>query len=156
MDLSDRRTNFRLKGEMLALVMEVSCMNPGSTQKDYNLLQEGLDAMEFFFSEQNAVLTEHLHFLQETSQRKARIQPRDSFAMPPPSALRSCGLPPSPASAVPTAAGVKRGLEGEHADLPRPWARPRPGRGRGHPAGLLLCGLRSRSATGSRPAAGRL
>ena len=89
MDLSDRRTNFRLKGEMLALVMEVSCMNPGSTQKDYNLLQEDLDAMDFFFSEQNAVLTEHLHFFQETLQKMARTQPRDSFAMPPPFALRT-------------------------------------------------------------------
>ena len=72
-------------------------------------------------SEQNEVLTEHLHFLQETLQKMARIQPCDSFAMPPPSALRT------PASAVPTAAGVKRGLEGEHADSPRPCARPAPG-----------------------------
>ena len=78
-----------------------------------------VDAMEI--SEQNEVLTEHLHFLQETLQKMARIQPCDSFAMPPPSALRT------PASAVPTAAGVKRGLEGEHADSPRPCARPAPG-----------------------------
>ena len=57
MDQSDRRTNFRLKCEVLALEMEVSYSNPGSTQKEYNLRQAGLDAMEI--SEQNEALTEH-------------------------------------------------------------------------------------------------
>ena len=55
MDLSDRRTNFRLKHEVLAQAMEVSSANSCSTQKDYNLLQEDLDAMEI--SEQNEVLS---------------------------------------------------------------------------------------------------
>ena len=64
MDLSDRRTNFRLKREVLALAIEVSRANPSLTQKDYNLPQENLDAMEI--SEQNEVLTEHHHFLLET------------------------------------------------------------------------------------------
>ena len=73
MDLSDSRTNFRLKREVLSLAMEVSSANPGSTQKDYNLRQEDLDTMEI--SEQNEVLTDHLHFLQETLQKMARIQP---------------------------------------------------------------------------------
>ena len=76
MDLSDSRTNFRLKREVLASAMEVFSANPGSTQKDYNLRQEDLDAMEI--SEQNEVLTEvteHLHFLRDTLQKWLGFSP---------------------------------------------------------------------------------
>ena len=58
----------------------------------------------------------------------ARIQPRDSFLTPPPSALRT------PSSAAPTAAGVKCRIEDEHSDSPRPRVRPGPGL-RARPAG---------------------
>ena len=102
-DPSDRRTNFRLKRDVMVLATEVSKANPGTTMMHYNLHKEDLDQMEI--SEQNEVLTEHLHCLQEMLGKMDRIPPCDSFATPPPSALQT------PASAAPTAVGVKRGRE---------------------------------------------
>ena len=100
MDPSERVTNLRLKREMLVLAMNVSAACPGTLHKDYIQHKDELDAMEI--SEQNESLTEHIEFLQARLQ-KLQSMPRDSFATPPPSVLLT------PASAAPTAEGLKRG-----------------------------------------------
>ena len=81
--------------------------------------------------------------------KMARIPPCDSFATPPPSALRT------PASAAPTASRVKCGLEDEHADSPRP--RVRPASARGWPAcDFFLCGPAAPQPLGNgQPTGGR-
>ena len=113
-DPSDRMTNVRLKRQMLALAMDVSAACPGTVHTDYIVRGADLDAMEI--SDQNKLLTEQLSFLQERLQ-KLQAMPSDSFATPAPSALRT------PASAAPTAAGLKRGRE-EESSSPRPRVRP--------------------------------
>ena len=114
MDPSDRMTNLRLKRQMLALAMDVSAACPGTLHTDYIVRGADLDAMEI--SDQNKSLTEQISFLQERLQ-KLQAMPSDSFATPAPSALRT------PASAAPTAAGLKRGRE-EESSSPRPRVQP--------------------------------
>ena len=46
MDPSDRRTNLRLKREMLVLAMDVSAACPGTNLNNYFLHKDELDAME--------------------------------------------------------------------------------------------------------------
>ena len=46
MDPTDRRTNFLLKREVLALAQKISDVRPGTTILDYNLRCEDLDPME--------------------------------------------------------------------------------------------------------------
>ena len=46
MDPTDRRTNFLLKREDLALAQKISDVRPGTTILDYNLRCEDLDPME--------------------------------------------------------------------------------------------------------------
>ena len=114
MDPSDRMTNLRLKLQMLALAMDVSAACPGTVHTDYIVRGADLDAMEI--SDQNKSLTEQISFLQARLQ-KLQAMPCDSFATPAPSALQT------PASAAPTAAGLKRG-RGEESSSPRPRVRP--------------------------------
>ena len=94
---------------MLALVMDVSAACPCTLHTDYIVWGADLDAMEI--SDQNKSLTEQISFLQARLQ-KLQAMPCDSFATPAPSALRT------PASAAPTAAGLKRG-RGEESSSQR-------------------------------------